>query len=369
MQLTLFFSRNISLSLWERQGGLGREVALYQRLQQHGVQVRFITYGTAEDLHFAARLPGITILPNRWHMRRRLYTALLPWLHAPALRSSSVLKTNQTDGALVALRSARLWHRPLIARCGYMWSHNVAAEQGAQAGARARRIERQVFSGAQQIVVTTPAMAADVAQRLPHTRERIRVIPNYVDTDSFAPDARTAQDIDLLFIGRLAAEKNLAALLEAVQPLPIRTVLIGTGGLGEALQQQFPASRMHGQVEWLGAVAHADLPHYIRRARIFILPSFYEGHPKTLIEAMACGAAVLGTRVPGIAPLIQHGETGYLCDTSAAALRAAIRELLGDAPLRARLGAHAREYALAQFALERIVTMELAVLQAAAVEY
>src|SRR3546814_18364330 len=80
----------------------------------------------------------------------------------------------------------------------------------------------------------------------------------------------------------------------------------------------------------------------INAGRIFVLPSSYEGHPKTLLEAMACGAAVIGTDVPGIREVIEDGRTGLLCAPTAAALRDAIERLLSDEPLRRRLGGHAR---------------------------
>lgn len=363
LRLTLFFSWGIALRTWDAQGMFDREVALYQQLQARGVQVRFVTYGDASDLHYAAHLPGIAILCNRWRLRRKLYALLLPWLHAPWLQASDVIKTNQADGANVALHTARCWRTPLIARCGYMWSANLARLHGATSpvARHARTVEQQVFAAAQRVVVTTAQMAADIAQRVPAAAARTLVIPNYVDTDIFRPQPAPTPDIDLIFIGRIAVEKNLAALLEAIRPLNLRLIVIGSGPLQAALQQQF--ADLHDRVYWQGNVPNRDLPGYLHRARVFILPSHYEGHPKTLLEAMACGLPVIGTNVPGIAELLHHKETGYLCVPSPAGIRAAIQNVLADEQLRAHMAHNAHQFVLQHFALERIVELELAVLQ------
>jgi glycosyltransferase involved in cell wall biosynthesis len=163
------------------------------------------------------------------------------------------------------------------------------------------------------------------------------------------------------FVGRLAYQKNLPALLEAVAPLRLRLLLVGDGPLRSELMQQ--AAHLGVQATWAGQVAHADLPAYLNQAHVFVLPSHYEGHPKTLIEAMACGLPVVGSTIPAIRDVIQPGETGLLCTTDPASIRAALRQLLHDAALRARLGAQARRFAVQTYALEQIVAQELRVLR------
>ncbi len=130
----------------------------------------------------------------------------------------------------------------------------------------------------------------------------------------------------LIFVGRIAPEKNLSALLEAIQPLQVRLVLIGEGKIRPELQRRFPS--LNGRISWEGNVPNSELPEYLNRAGLFILPSLYEGHPKALIEAMACGLPVIGADSPGIRELIRHGETGYLCGTEPESIRKAIQDLL-----------------------------------------
>ena len=360
MRLTLFFTHGLSLRIWDQTGMFAREVALYQRLQTHGVEVGFVTYGDASELKYADHIPGIHILFNRWRLPRPIYGRLVPWLHASWLEDSDIIKTNQINGADIALRAARVWHTPLIARCGYMLSLNTARTHGPRSlqAWYARRLEERVFSVAQRVVVTTPTMAADIATRIPRAAAHTLVIPNYVETNRFRPNGQVAKDTDVIFVGRLSPEKNLEALLEAVKSLGLTTTIVGAGDLREPLESCFGC--MEGRLRWQGMVPNSELPAWLNDAKLFVLPSHYEAHPKTLLEAMACGLPVLGADSPGIRSIIRHDDTGWLCGTGARAIEQAIRELMRNPERRMQLGRRAREYVVENFALDRIVEKELA---------
>ena len=97
-----------------------------------------------------------------------------------------------------------------------------------------------------------------------------------------------------------------------------------------------------GLIEWRG---HSDtMPITIREADIFCLPSYREGFPKVLIEAMASGAAIVATDVPGCRQAVQHMETGLLVPKqNPEALSEAIEILVNDVSLRQRLAERARQ--------------------------
>lgn len=367
LHLVLFFTRENALKSWIEWGSFEREVALYLRLQKHGINVSFLTYGDDRDLRYAHLLPDITILCNRWRLPRKWYERLLPLLHARYLRNCDVIKTNQTNGADVALRTAHLWRKPLIARCGYMWSEFAARDYGenSRQAKEANEVELKSFSRAAKIVVTTPQMAASVKKRVPGAASRITVIPNYVDTRVFSPRARgVLQDLDLIFVGRLTPQKNLLSLIDAVQITGTTLGVIGAGSQHQEELFQNKIAALNGNVQWLGKnVPNHELPNYINRAKIYILPSHFEGHPKTLIEAMACGLPVIGADSPGITEVIEHGETGYLCGTDPNSIGDAIKVLLSDFSLREYLGRNARQYVMEHYSLDRIVDQELHMLE------
>jgi len=362
VHLVLFFSRNVSLALWDWVGMIEREVALYKRLQKYGIRISFITYGNQADLSYSGLIPGIQILCNRWRLPRRWFEILVPFLFAKALKSCTVIKTNQIDGAEVAIRSARIWKKPCIARCGYMFSYVMSRLYGEES-AKARHsleVERRVFTGASVIVVTTVEMQRDVEKRKLSGTPRIVVIPNYVCTDQFAPQ-HVKKDFDVVFVGRLSKEKNIAALLEVVKQLRLKALIIGTGELKQSLQEAY--GTLGGLVQWHDRVPSRELPAQMNRTTLFVLPSLFEGHPKTLIEAMACGLPVIGANSPGIREIIRDGENGLLCGVDVGSIQETVTKLLKDPELQQRLARNARDFVVENFSLNRIVEKELSLLE------
>jgi len=365
IRVVLFFTRGLSLQQWDKVGILDREAALYKQLQQKGAEVTFITYGGREDLAYAERIPGIHICCNRFGFSGKMYEKLIPFLFRRRLRKSDIIKSNQTDGAEIACRSASRYRIPFVARCGYMWSEFIIRERGENApfARHALMIEEEVFTSADRIIVTTDDMAGSIADRFPGLTGRTAVIPNYVDTLQFRPDEKVKKSHRrLCFAGRLVPQKNLETLFEAVRDMDIRLDIIGDGPLRQPLEN---AAAGNPNIVFHGRVPNDALPEYFNRCSAFILPSLYEGHPKTLIEAMACGLPVIATEVPGIRELLCHGRTGWLCRKDARSLRSGIETVLGDHVLRERLGAAAREYVQDHFSLEKIAAMEIQVYRSA----
>ena len=149
-------------------------------------------------------------------------------------------------------------------------------------------------------------------------------------------------------------------LIDAVTGLDVDFVLVGQGPQREELAARAAANG--ASVSFLGRVPNTHLPGILNNWDAFVLPSFYEGHPKAVLEAMACGLPVIGTRVQGIVELIADGETGLLCETDAGSIRQALERIAEDGALRTKLGQNARRYVEKHFALERVVDMEMAML-------
>ncbi len=132
---------------------------------------------------------------------------------------------------------------------------------------------------------------------------------------------------------------------------------MGSGRLRKQLLECSEENNLN--VNFLGQFSNISLPTIINRYQIFILPSIYEGNPKTLLEAMSCGLAVIGTDVEGIKDIIKHMKNGYLCKTDSKSIRKAIEEVAGDELLRKVMGEAAREYVVQNCDIERILWMEI----------
>lgn len=364
MRLVVFFSRGMSLEGWRQAGILDRELALYRALRPSLDHLAFLTYGGAEDLALASHLPGVEILANRRGLPSNLYSVAAPLIHRRALARATIFKTNQINGAWCAVLAKRLFRKKLVVRSGFLWSDFVARLHGGTwRETAARRLERQACRAADLVIVAAAADRNTIVDRYGIERDRVQVIPNYVDTAAFRPMPEIPREPGrVIFVGRLDDQKNVMALIAAVATLPGLTLtLIGDGPLRQPLEA---AARQRGvRATFLGTRPHAELPALLNRSAAFVLPSHYEGNPKALVEAMACGVPVIGTRVPGIQEILAHGETGYLCGTSAGEIGAALQHLLSDAVLRERISAGAVAYARATCSVQAAVHRELTLLQ------
>jgi glycosyltransferase involved in cell wall biosynthesis len=171
-------------------------------------------------------------------------------------------------------------------------------------------------------------MAVDRAQYPPMTAERA---------------AREAGPLRILFVGRLVPEKGPMLLLEALAQLPAGSFearLVGAGPLQVALAHRIVELGLEHAVSLVGPVGQDQLPAQYAWADAFCLPSFAEGLPVVLMEAMATGLPVVSTRIAGIPELVQDGVCGLLVPAGRVdSLTQALVRLADDPALRSRMGA------------------------------
>lgn len=191
-------------------------------------------------------------------------------------------------------------------------------------------------------------------------RTRVDVIPSVgVDPSEFATasgggvraEFRIPPDAPLLlFVGRLAREKGVPLLLEAVAGLPakVRLLLVGDGPERGELHAQVQRLGIADRVVFAGARDHGQVIEALCASDLFVFPSQTETLGLAVLEAMAAGRAVVAVRGGAIPEIVTDGETGHLVPPDPAALRGAIAELL-EAPERRRaMGDRARVAAAAR---------------------
>ena len=364
MGVAVFFTRGMSIEEWNKAGLLEREMAFYRRLSKKVGRICFVTYGDADDSRYCDDLASIEILSNRWSLPSNIYSVLAPWLHRSALREMSIFKTNQINGGWCALIARAVFGGKLLVRCGYIWS--VFVERLGAGHVRrwlSKRLERIVLKSADAIIVSSQEDAYEIEKRHLLKAESITTIGNYVDLDRFRPSqVVTSQRGRLVFVGRLEEQKNPMALLNALVGLEsVHLTVIGDGSLRSQLEHE--VSRLNLSVDFLGTVAHEQLPDLLIQNEALVMPSIYEGTPKALLEAMACGVPVIATKSPGITGVVTHNRNGYLCGLSIEEIRGAIQAVLEDVVLRERLGQEAVRYIGKHHSLRAAVEQEVRIIE------
>jgi glycosyltransferase involved in cell wall biosynthesis len=366
LHLIVWFEYASTLAIFDRVGMLERELAVYERLRPYLRAITLVTWSRGEDSIYASRLGDIGLVHNVRGLKWPIWMGVQLAAFGFRFRGPRVVKTNQMSGARHILRVARAWRTPLVARCGYPWSLFAERERGPDdpLAREARATERAVFRGAAHVVGSTAEIAELAMRRDGVPAARVSIVPNYVDTELMSPGAAAPRARRRVgFLGRFERQKNPLALIEAMAGIDADLVVVGDGSLAEPMRAR--ARELGVALTMPGNLPHRELPAFFRGLDIFVLPSLFEGHPKALLEAMSCGLPVVGAESPGIREVLAHARTGLLAAPEPNALRQAIRALLADSALAARVGAAARAEIVAGMSLERTVERELRVLSAA----
>lgn len=343
-----------------------RAVAL--RLRERGVPVRLLSDarpGVRRAPHWSRRLP-VTLLPQAGFDRELL--AYLVRHHA----AYDVLHVHGFGPEVwTALRARRRTGRPLVVKPG-------TAGPGTTLGRLARWSRRmpawfpRPWSAVDAWIAISDQSRADL-QAMGVPKSRVVWAPNGVDAARFHPlpeaERRSlraelgleASAFLLCTATRLIPHKRVDLLLQAFGGLAdrhpeARLWIYGEGPDEAALREQAAASPHRERVRFAGYAHPAEMARAFQAADAFALLSRWEGLSNALLEAMACGAAPVVTRVSGAADVVRDGETGLLVppdDPHAA--RQALERLASDPDLRRRLGTAAAATIAESYSLDTTV--------------
>lgn len=266
------------------------------------------------------------------------------------------------SAADVAWLAARIGHRA-DPGAGWRWSFTM---HGPTELSEVRRFNLRRKVEAADIVVCISDFCRSQLFRLVDEDQwsKLHVVRCGVDTDEFSfvdRRSRCGRPLTVLSVGRLAVDKGHALLLEAAalassRALPLHFVLAGDGPERNRLEARLRLLGLDDVVEMIGPVGQDRLAELYHDADIFCLPSFAEGLPIVLMEAMSTGLPVVSTNVAGIPELVRHGETGLLVAPGRPdRLVEALETLAGDGDLRHRIGAAARGAVQVEYDLHRNV--------------
>ena len=192
--------------------------------------------------------------------------------------------------------------------------------------------------------------------------DKLHIVHCGVDPSEFRPVTHNRAGRHLLYVGRLAAAKGLPVLFDSLMTLKDRhpdilLTVVGDGSDRPQLEARAKDLEICEQVRFVGYKSRVEVRQYLQESDMLVLPSFAEGVPVVLMEAMAAGLPVVTTRIAGIGELVDDGESGFLVPPGdAIAMGDRISMLLEDNQLRSRMGAKGRVKVAEEFNIDREVT-------------
>ncbi|MFJ8506431.1 glycogen synthase [Streptomyces avermitilis] len=235
--------------------------------------------------------------------------------------------------------------------------------------------ERTAVEAADAVIAVSGAMREDILTCYPTLDPaKVRVVHNGIDTALYQPDhgtdvlARIGLDADrpfVLFVGRITRQKGVPQLLRAVRDIDASAQVVLCAGAPDTpeIDQEFrdlfqELSRVRAGVHWIPQMLpRPDVIQLLTHAAVFVCPSVYEPLGIVNLEAMACGTAVVASRVGGIPEVVDDGRTGVLVpvdDDFEASLAHALDSVLGDPEAARRMGEAGRERAVREFGWDAV---------------
>jgi glycosyltransferase involved in cell wall biosynthesis len=299
---------------------------------------------------YSSRLPAAL---RRFSLR----TVIAQWrfAYSAAKRVAELAKTEPVDGCICCqhfcangLAGPGLPPYVLVAH-GDIFEHPRAAFSLAMRRLY-RRSAMHSYRTARHVVAVSQALRAR-AIRCGAAPERVSVIPNGIAAEEIGGDdaqpAERRAEFELLYVGRLSAEKAVDVAIRALALIKLpsmRLRIIGDGPTRGALEKLTAKLGLNDSIEFLGAQPRHSLGGYYAAADVVLLPSLSEAQGLAVLEAQICGTPVIASRVGGIPDMIEDGRNGLLVPPSDVdALSAAVRTLWSHAELRTSMAAGALE--------------------------
>jgi len=225
--------------------------------------------------------------------------------------------------------------------------------------------ERLLMGRTDAVIASAESVRDFYVEQVHADPDRVEVIYNAVDWSALRQtqsrdEMRAALGIPVEapvagIIARLTEQKGHRDLFEALASTPAlaatHVLVVGDGDLRATLQEMVRERGLGARVHFLGA--RRDLGNLLGASDLFVMPSWWEGLPLSMILALGAGLGVVATRVAGIPEVVRHDETGLLVEPrDPAALGAAMARLVSDPTLRARLGSAAKAFVTPRFGVD-----------------
>jgi len=332
-------------------GGIGWHVkSLCDRLARNGYNVTVLTRGRWRERirrdvglpYDVLRLEHFPSYPFHLFLHQ---TRLVSYLHSKDVEYDLIhihhplsppIKVSRTPCVLTLHGFA--WRHPSDRR-----SHFARIALGLVLG----HLESSLVGAAREVAVVSRSCIREINHE--QWREKMRFVGNGVDTDFFSPRMRAPEDYSFTYTGPLVPIKGLLTLVEAAGLLsrrePVSFNLVGEGPMKKVLETLVSKSNLRPHFRFLGRLGREDVKNVLQGSYGFVLPSFYEGMPTSLLEAMSCQLPCIASAVGGIPELATNEKNALLIPPGKPAhLARAIQTILNDRRIGLRIAEKAREH-------------------------
>ena len=353
-----------SLKVWDVSGSLERELMYFEKLyKDFKVEHSIFTYGDVDELNYVNN-EYITIFPMFSMFKKtesKIMTFILSIIYPFKVRKDlknniDIIKVNQLTGAWVGIILSIILRKPLYVRTGYD-QYLFSIKDGKNFFKRmffyfltyVALIFCDIYS------VTSKSDFDFITNKYRFNKSKLIYRPNWIPVNkSFNSKNRNTKTI--LSVGRLEEQKNFKFIIDEIKNTDFSLEIIGDGSLKEELK--WYAKENNVNLKIISNINYFELLEKYNDYQYFVLPSFYEGNPKVLIEAMGKGCIALASNISNHTEIIKNNKNGIIFDFSEGSLTNFLKKLDKNIDLRKNIALNAYEEINLKFSIDKAAMSE-----------
>ncbi len=320
MNIVYFLTYGYSLKTWSDSSALEREAKYFNYLsEKYNFKFIIFTYGDKEDLTYAPLFNNSKIIPIYSHLNQFensfinfLYSFLYPFkLKKLVEERNFVIKQNQLLGSWVSCIFKIITRKKLFVRTGYdMYSFSIFDKKSLIKKIAYKILTKLTLRFSDLYSVSSETDFKLLSKNFKSRKNNIYLLRNWVQ----GPDSVQFKNREdrVISVGRLEYQKNFSYMLSEFQNTNYKLVIYGNGTKKNVLLRDSIKNKVN--LELVDSIKNDDLINVLNKSKYFILPSHFEGNPKSLLEAMSAGCIVLASNIENHKEIIEDGVDGFLFD-------------------------------------------------------
>ena len=317
MRIALFFTYGYSLKSWKISGILDKELEIYIELnKQYDLSFIFITYGDTEDIDLVAKYKFIEVIPLGQYIKlsnskvmNYIKSFFIPFKIKKLIYDVDLIKQHQLLGSWVSVGCKYLINKPLIVRTGYdMFLFSIKEEKSSIIKMLYFLLTFFTIKNANLYTLSSNSDYKKLKKYF--SLNKISIRQNWIKEIPEPKPLDLRHSKKILAVGRLEAQKNYTAMINALQGGDFTLDIVGEGSLKDSIKNL--ATEKGVSINFLGNYENHELLKIYQDYKYFLQTSLYEGNPKSILEAMSSGCIVIASDIENNQEIIGNNLNGVL---------------------------------------------------------
>jgi len=336
LNIVYFLTYGYSLKTWNDSSALDREAKYFNYLSdKHGIKFYIVTYGDESDLIYSDMFTNSKIIPI-YKYKKLFNIKLFDYINSLTFAKKiekliseniDIIKQNQLLGFWISYMYKKKINNKLFLRTGYdMYLFSIHDKKNI--------IKKKLYKyltnfGLRFSDIYTVSSISDfdfLNKSFNFKKDKLKILRNWIDSNEYLEINNREEAF--VSVGRLEYQKNYEYLIKEISNLGKPLTIYGEGSEKNNLKNL--SNKLNVQLQIINNIPNENLINELKKIKYFIIPSYFEGNPKSLLEAMSVGCVVFASNIKNHSEIISNGEDGFLFDLKDDSLKNQLTQVINN---------------------------------------